>query len=135
MIDRQHIENLLRMNGLEPTAPDEEIKEILIRARWHEDDVETALVILREDPKSKSSHVDTLHNIFNTNEKLAPDTLNAILGIDVEVNDVIERHRKTMQATYNKQIISLIVVSVLLAAAFLIMVVMYFNFDTSVVYK
>lgn len=119
MIDRKHIEQILKLNGLEPSAPDQKIKELLIRARWHEDDVETALVVLREDPNSKDGKIDAVHKIMHSNAKLAPETLSALLGIDVEVGDVVQKHQRQLQESYHKQILSIVVVSILLAVVFL----------------
>lgn len=128
MIDRKHIEQILRLNGIESDAPDQQIKELLIRARWHEDDVETALVVLREDPKTKTDKIDAVHKVMHSNTKLAPDTLNALLGIDVEVHDVVQKHRKALQDSYYKQIFSIAVVSILLAAVILSTMMGYLQF-------
>lgn len=128
MIDRKHIEDILKLNGVQPGAPDQQIKELLIRARWHEDDVETALVVLRENPKDKKQKIDAVHKIIHSNDKLAPETLSAILGIDVEVNEVVERHRKSLQNAYRRQVLSLAAVSILLAVAFLTVSMGYLQF-------
>lgn len=128
MIDRKHIEDILKLNGVQPGAPDQQIKELLIRARWHEDDVETALVVLRENPKDKKQKIDAVHKIIHSNAKLAPETLSAILGIDVEVNEVVERHRKSLQNAYRRQVLSLAAVSILFAAAFLTVAMGYLQF-------
>lgn len=120
MIDRRHIEQILKLNGLTPDSPDEEIKSLLISARWHEDDVETALVVLREDVKDKTQHIDTLHRVFRSDQGLNPDTLNAILGIDVEVQSVTSEHRKSLERSYKRQLLSIAIISVVFSAAFLV---------------
>ncbi len=86
MLERAHIEKLLKMNGVEPTAPDEEIKSVLVSARWHKNDVETALLVLRENTKNHETHVDSLHKVFRSDDYLKPETISALLGIDVDIS-------------------------------------------------
>lgn len=94
MIERSHVERLLRLNGVEATAPDEEIKSILVSARWHKNDVETALMVLRENTVSHQTHVDTLHKVFQSDDSLKPETISALLGIDVDIaKDAISQKR------------------------------------------
>jgi hypothetical protein len=85
MFDRSHIEKLLHLNGVEPTAPEEEIKSVLISARWHKNDVETALLVLRENTQSHETHIDSLHKVFRSDDNLHPETISALLGIDVNI--------------------------------------------------
>ncbi|MEZ4200095.1 MAG: hypothetical protein R3B69_00595 [Candidatus Paceibacterota bacterium] len=85
MIDRRHIEKILRINGLSPIAEDEEIRSVLISAKWHKDDVETALTVLRENTTTGQAHVDVLHNVFNSDARLSPEAIQSLLGIDVEL--------------------------------------------------
>ncbi|MDC1205267.1 hypothetical protein N8083_00260 [Candidatus Pacebacteria bacterium] len=118
MIDRRHIEQVLKLNGLNPNSPDDKIKSLLISARWHEDDVETALVVLRENPKNRKQHIDSVHKIYSSNQKLSPDTLNALLGMDVEVASVTQAHRTELRQAYRRQIFT-----IGLAATFLTTVV------------
>ena len=58
MIERKHIEQLLKLNGLAPTSHDEEIKSVLLSARYKEDEVDTAILILRENKQSHKTKVD-----------------------------------------------------------------------------
>jgi phosphoserine aminotransferase len=88
MINRAQIEQLLKMNGVPVTAPDEEIKAVLLHASWHEKDVNTALLVLRENKTSHESHVDSLHKIFKSDSKLTAEAISNLLGIDVDVSNV-----------------------------------------------
>lgn len=119
MIDRKHIEKFLHLNGLRPDAPDEEIKSLLISARWHENDVETALVVLREDPQKKHQHIDSFHNVFNTNNPISPDTLHSLLGIEINLSDISKEHEDSLARAYHGQIISIVIITILLAVIFL----------------
>ncbi len=85
MFERRHVEELLRINGVPLSAPDEEIKSVLISARWHEKDVETAMTVLRENIVSHETHVDRLQKVFRSDEKLRPETISALLGVDLDV--------------------------------------------------
>lgn len=86
MIDKQHIENFLRANGMSTTRKDEEIRSMLLSARWSEKEVDTALMILKENTVSKETHVDTLHKVFRSDERLTPAEVTALLGIEMNVS-------------------------------------------------
>lgn len=85
MFERSQLEKLLKVNGVEASAPDDEIKSVLLSARWHKNDVETALLVLRENKISHETHVDSLHKVFRSDDKLRPETISALLGIDVDI--------------------------------------------------
>lgn len=100
MIERKQVETILKANGIPPTAPDEEIRSILISARWDNNDVDAALMVLKENKDSKATHVDTLHKVFHSDERLSPADISALLGIQVtlspdQVMDVTEKRRKS----------------------------------------
>jgi GTP cyclohydrolase III len=86
MIDRKQIESILKINGVKPTSPDERIRSVLLSARYDSDEVDTAIMVLRENTKTNKTHVDGLHKVFRTNEALAPDEISQLLGIEVNVS-------------------------------------------------
>ena len=98
------------------------------RKRIASNDVETALIVLREDKVKQTQHIDTVHQIFNTSDKIDPSTLNAILGIDIEINNITEKHSKDLDRAYRRQIFSLIVVSVVGALFFLLVAMWIMEF-------
>lgn len=105
MIEREHIEQLLRLNGIETSAPDSEIKSVLISARWQEDDVEAALLVLRENPENHETHVDSLHKVFRSDEDLSPEMISTLLGIDVPVENVkLSKHALNPQTMESARI-------------------------------
>lgn len=117
MIDRKHIEQILKLNGLTPTAQDEEIRSVLISARWNKEDVETAITVLRENITTHKSRVDTLHDVFLTDKRLSPEAIHSLLGIDMEVNsNELETLRASRRNLYRWQILSIFVIALLLAA-------------------
>jgi hypothetical protein len=81
MIDKNHIENILRANGIAPTAKDEEIRSLLLSAKWTENEVDTALMVLKENTTTKETHIDTLHKVFHSDQRLTPDEITTLLGI------------------------------------------------------
>jgi len=102
MISRTHIENFLKANGVPPTAKDEEIRSVLLSASFNSNEVDTALLILKENIVSKKTHIDTLHKVFNSDDRLTPLEINTLLGINVnlskdDVNDIVGKRRKFEQ--------------------------------------
>ena len=85
MLDRAHIENFLRLNGIEATEPDEVIRSALVGARWHEKDVEIALMVLRENVTDHTKEVAALHRVFRSDERLSPNTISSLLGVDLKL--------------------------------------------------
>ena len=133
MIDRRHIEQILRLNGLTPTAADEEIRSVLISARWHKEDVETAITVLRENTTTHKSRVDTLHDVFTTDKKLSPEAIQTLLGIDVEINSSeLESLRKSRQSVYVWQVISIFMIAIAVAA--IMIVFMMYNQQVGIFY-
>jgi hypothetical protein len=120
MFERAHIEKLLKLNGVEATAPDEEIKSVLLSARWHKNDVETALLVLRENTNSHESHVDSLHKVFRSDDNLRPETITALLGIDAEVEKGTLQRRAMQPRVSAGQIIQIGLVSLALSLIFIL---------------
>ena len=86
MIERRSIETFLRVNGIPPTAKDEEIRSVLISARWSENEIDTALMVLKENTISKETHIDQLHKVFNSDSRLNSSEISSLLGIDVQIS-------------------------------------------------
>lgn len=118
MLDRNHVERFLELNGVSAAAPDEEIRSLLISARWHQDDVEAALVVLREDQKKHTQRIDSVHKVFQSSQRLNPETLSSLLGIDIELSSVVSEHKQELESAYRSQIISIALVSVALSILF-----------------
>jgi len=88
VLQKKQIETILKINGVNPTAPDEEIRSVLLSARYNDDEIDTAIMVLRENVNTKESHVDGLHKVFRTNETLKSQEISSLLGIDVEIDDL-----------------------------------------------
>lgn len=121
MIDRTHIEQILKLNGLAPTAADEEIRSVLISARWNKEDVDTAITVLRENVNTHKSRVDTLHDVFLTDKELSPEAIHSLLGIDVQFNtSELETLRVSRNNLYHWQIFSILVIAILVSVTIIL---------------
>lgn len=114
MIDRHIIEHMLRANGVDPSAPDETIKSVLISAKWNKDDVDTAIMVLRENEATHATRVDSVHKVFHSGDRLAPETITALLGIDVELPP--ERTHQRSSGVHIFDAVSIVLLSVVLAS-------------------
>jgi len=85
MIERRTIEALLKVNGITSTAKEEEIRSVLISARWNENEIGTAFMVLKDNITSKETHVDTLNKVFNSDNRLTSAEITSLLGIDVHI--------------------------------------------------
>lgn len=131
MIDKLGLETFLKVNGIPQTAKDEEIRSVLISARWNKNEVDTALMILKENIVSNETHVDTLHKVFNSDDRLSASEISALLGIDVQISseDVgdLEVKRKRLD---HLQVLITIVLAVCIAVG----VTVYLMHDQKVGY-
>jgi len=91
MINKAIVEQYLKANGVSVDAPDDDIKSILFSAKWHAEDIHTALMVLRENPKTREQHVDTLQKVFHSDNRLEPETISALLGIEVNIQSAEAR--------------------------------------------
>ena len=121
MFERQQIEKLLTIHGTNPTAPDEEIRAVLISAQWNHNDIDAAIYVLRENPNMHNTHRDALHKVYRTDERLQPETIKALLGIDLEITSeelLLNRIRARGKVSVG-QFLNIAFVSILLAVVFI----------------
>lgn len=86
MIDRTYIEKILKINGMSASEPDELIRSVLLSARYDKNEIDTALMVLREDAETKRIRVEGLHKVFRSDDSLKPKEISELLGIDVDLN-------------------------------------------------
>ena len=124
MLQKKDIETILKINGVSSGALDEEIRSVLLSARYNNEDVDTAIMVLRENTKTHQTRVDGIHKIFRSDEGLKPAEISALLGIEVEVNEVaIERNRNREMTYLQTTIVTVLAVSIALAGVFISMYV------------
>jgi hypothetical protein len=102
MTDRKQIESILRVNGLHALSQDEEIRSVLLSARFADDEVKAALVILRENTKTNETTVDGLHKVFRSDEALKPKEISRLLGITIAVSDHINHSTKKRSLSWGE---------------------------------
>jgi hypothetical protein len=123
MISRNQIESILKINGVEPTSPDELIRSVLLSARYDENEVNSALMVLRQNIVTNQTRVDGLHKVFRTNQALCPQEISQLLGIEVNIQENIVAKPQTTSMS-NRNIISGIILAFLLAVI-IVMIHMY----------
>ena len=97
MLKREQIELLLRINGVSPSSPDEEIRSVLLSASFDDNDINTAIMVLRENITNNTTRVDGLHKVFRTHDTLKPNEILSLLGIDVGVSDLPENRKANLE--------------------------------------
>lgn len=113
MFQKKDIETILKINGVTPSAPDEEIRSVLLSARYNNDEVNTAIMVLRENTTTHQTRVDGLHKIFRTDEALKPAEISSLLGIDVQVDELAIRQSRSRDMSMLQSVIVTIVAVVL----------------------
>jgi hypothetical protein len=99
MLKREQLELLLKINGVSPSSPDEEIRSVLLSASFNDNDIETAIMVLRENTVSNTSRIDGLHKVFRTTQTLKPNEIFSLLGIDIGVENLPETKKQNSDKT------------------------------------
>lgn len=139
-MEKQDIETILKINGVSPEAPDEEIRSVLLSARYNNDEVDTAVMVLKENTKTHQTRVDGLHKVFRSDEALNPQEISALLGIEVEVKELNlektnRREMGTIQSIFVGVVATVIAVSGILFAMYVNHVGIFHPAVTSAKYK
>lgn len=123
MLKREQIELLLRINGVSPSSPDEEIRSVLLSASFDDEDIDTAIMVLRQNTVNNTTRIDGLHKVFRTHDTLKPTEIFSLLGIDVGVGDLPENHKAEIERKdfIQNSIIILLAVAMALGGVFFAM--------------
>ncbi len=94
-MNKKHIETILRTNGVDPSSPIGEIRSVLKSARYAEDEIDSAITILREEIDTsvvvkESGISDGLNKLFRSHENLQPKEISELLGITVTLSETVE---------------------------------------------
>lgn len=123
MMNKDHIDNFLKVNHISTSTEEKKLKEALLYAKWSEKDVEIAMMTMRDkqdkgDAKAKQK-IDVQHQMFRGDTRLAPEAISSLLGIDVTLNreSLREQARFSMTDDANEMLrtISLVVISCFIA--------------------
>ena len=116
MIRREQVESILKINGVPESAADEEIRSVLLSARYNKDEVDTAIMVLRENVTTNKTRVDGLHKVFRTNETLSPEEISQLLGIDVTLEErVVPQSRVRKMSVFQIIIVWMLATSIAFA--------------------
>lgn len=125
MINREQIEQILKINGSTPTSPDEEIRSVLLSARYDKNEVDSAIMILKENTKTKETSVQSLHKVFRSDQALDSKEVSYLLGIDIEATEISGRGRRARKFSF-LQLVSVFVLSIACAVSG-VLLYMYFS--------
>ena len=123
MINRKQVENILKINGVTPTSADEEIRSVLLSARYNKDEVDSAIMVLRQNVKTNETRVEGLHKVFRTDIALKPEEVSDLLGVQIDVSEKLAVSNNTR----NFSILNFLVIWIMsvMIAVFGILVLMY----------
>ena len=92
------------------------MRSVLLSARYNKDEIDTAMMVLRENTITKETHVDGLHKVFRTDEALHSSEISKLLGVEVDVREKITV-KKSPDTFTVMQFVVLWTVSVILAVS------------------
>lgn len=116
MYDRKHIERVLKINGLTLEASDEEVRAVLLGARYRDDEVDQALQVLRENTILDNAESAKLaHKIMRTDRGLSAGEVSRLLGIDVPVPALTTPQREQQNRFTTTHLAVITVLSLLVA--------------------
>jgi hypothetical protein len=87
MTDRNHLERLLRINGVVLPAPDDSVRAVLASAHFNESEIRAALVVLQSTVPTKESQPSSegAQKLLHTDQRLSAREISQLLGIDVVI--------------------------------------------------
>ena len=124
-MNRSQIEKILKINGVPENAPDEQIKSVLLSARYNKDELEAAIMVLRQNEVTDESRVDGLHKVFRTTSSLQPHEISQLLSVDVDISEKLSAREKRNQLSAGHEV-AIVVLAVLLAVG-AVLSYMYIN--------
>jgi len=119
MQDRAFINNFLKINGVSADASDVQVEGVLKDARWTDDEIKTALTILRGDVDDSGIVAVTKHDaaLFRPDIDISSRQLSRLLGVDVIVDPSLihSSHRKRSKQGFVKDELAIWTIIVLLS--------------------
>lgn len=113
MFQKSDIETILKINGVSPTASREEIKVVLERASYSEQEIEAAFNLLQTNTTNFYKKTNELNKIFRTTEALKPAEISALLGIEVNVASVDTQYYKDREMNWLQTLVVTIMAVIL----------------------
>jgi hypothetical protein len=85
-MNKNQLKAILKINGCDECQSDEEIRAILLGARYSPEEIDNALVVLHAQDVPQPIRSDGLHKVFYSDGRLRPQEIAGLLGIEVDVN-------------------------------------------------
>jgi hypothetical protein len=98
-MNTKHLDTVLRINGLEKTSSESEVSAVLLSSRYTPQEVETALLILKNGDAAISGTQSNLHKVFRSDESLGSQEIALLLGGDLYVNTRVSAEVKNREIT------------------------------------
>ncbi len=127
-MQKDKILTLLRINGIADGASDKDIKAVLTDARYTNDEIESALFLLKQKGEEVEIRTDGLQKVFYTDKHLAPSEVSGLLGVNIDVSDVFQPKKILTRELSLQQMVTIIVVASLLG----VIGVAYFMFTNNI---
>ena len=83
MVDKIHIENFLKLNGLTTEDTEEAIRAALEAARWPLEDIEETFRVLAGQASAEKTETVVLRQLFTSDLHVDPTALSELLGVKV----------------------------------------------------
>jgi hypothetical protein len=118
MIDEKQLEELMRVNGLAPSAAPDEMRNVLLASGYTEEEIQSyfASKQAQQNIEPAALQKSGARKLFRTNERLQPAEISQLLGVNVVVKEVIMAEVQKEPVTMF-QFMVLWLTSVVLAAA------------------
>lgn len=88
MQDQQFLKRFLKLNEVSSESSDEDITKVLKEAKWTDDEIRTALLLIRGKPYDMGVVAVTKKNttLFRPDMNLSSERLSTLLGVDVVID-------------------------------------------------
>lgn len=93
-MNKKEIETILKINGFDNSTPEDQIKTVLLSARYSADEVDAAIIMLKRSPDTGAETVSGLHKVFYADKRLRPSEISSLLGVDLDLETPISRRSR-----------------------------------------
>ncbi len=115
-MQRDKLLTLLKINGVDKDAADADIRAVLTDARYSNEEIDSALYILKSDTETNQIRTDGLQKVFYTDSHLKPSEVSGLLGIDFDVSNTFRPKKMFTRELSMQQMLVVIVVAIVLGA-------------------
>ena len=129
MMKQDKLITLLKINGVERNAPDSEIRSVLKDARYTNDEIDSALFVLKQRIEDTNEiRTDGLQKVFYTDGHLMPSEVSNLLGVDFDASHIFKPRKILTRTLTTGQMTSIIIISILIG----VIAVMYYMFANGI---